>query len=76
MGISINTRRTDETFLGSACSGSDGDTARTKTLTTIPLNWASVFVNGLRKSTEISITGQVITFNMDIWDTDKIIIRG
>ena len=75
----LNPNQAGESFVGSDCSGSDGDTNRV--LTTSRINGALgeiiLFVDGtfLRKTDEYTVSGNDITIKIMIWDEQKIDVR-
>ena len=70
---------TGESFAGSDCSGSDGNTSRV--LTTVGASTAigeiTLFVDGafLRETDDYTLSGNDITILIKIWDTQKIDVR-
>jgi len=67
---------TKSTIRGSDCTGSDGTTNRTYTITSTPLvsNSVSIIINGTgaHYTADWSISGNIITFLDAIYDTDYI----
>ena len=68
-----------EQFLGLDCTGSDGDPNRV--LTTVGVSTAkgsiTVFSDGqfLRETTDYTLSGNDITFLINLWDANKIDVR-
>ena len=68
-----------ESFVGSDCDGSDGDTDRVLTTSGVSgaLGEITLFVDGafLRKTDEYTVSGNNITIKIKIWDSQKIDVR-
>ena len=67
-----------ETFAGSGCSGSSGDTNRTLSLSDVPAgSLEMVYLDGVALQPTLNYTianGSVVTFLPKVWDDQKILV--